>query len=99
MLCWFRSQLRFYRTVAYRSHHPITGQCCAHTKTSQTACRIATVLVTGISFPKKDAEFVARDRVAIQAKRALGAVNVKCSFRCCTEEGYYDGYQQRHFAP
>jgi hypothetical protein len=54
--------------------------------------------VTGISFPKKDAEFVARDQVVIQAKRALGAVNVKCSFRCCTEEGYYDGYQQRHFA-
>ena len=38
--------------------------------------------------------------MVIQAKRALGGCQCQMFLlRCCTEEGYYDGYQQRHFAP
>jgi hypothetical protein len=46
-----RCHLQLHGSVAHSSHDDITENCCAHTKPSQSASRIATLLVVEIDFP------------------------------------------------
>ncbi len=50
LIAALRCHLPFHGSVAHRSHNCITGNCSAHTKQSQLADRIETLLVAEIYF-------------------------------------------------